>query len=151
MTDAGSGRVRQLRAATRRLLARLGSTLLPQHPQDPLSKGAAISRAIMALPHPGRGVRVWLFADAHLVHGLWLCVLEDTHAVHVVEVGAFDGHTQIIVTAQRRRDGQHPVSRSRGKSRGTALPHLLRCGRTPAPEAGVRRLGRQAGRRRVMH
>lgn len=152
MTDAtANGRAGQLRAATRRLLARIGSTALPQQPQDPLSKPAAIARAVAAVPHRSTGVRVWLFADATLVHGLWLCVLEDTQAVHVVEVGAFDGQTHVLATVQRRRDASKPAARARATAHGGALPHLLGCGWPRGPEEEIRRVHRRSGRRRYLH
>lgn len=152
MNDAAAkGRASQFRAATRRLLARLGTTILPQQPHDPLSKPAAITRAIAALPHSGPGLRVWLFADATLVHGLWLCVLEAAQAVHVVEVGAFDGQTRVVVTVARRHDAPEPAARAGATSRGSALPHLLGCGRPPRPEADIRQISGRTRLRRFAH
>jgi len=108
-------RAGRLRAVTRRLLARLGSAVLPDTGDDLLPKDAAIVRAITAVPYPG-GLRVWTFADATLVFGLWLVILEDLRAVHVVEVDARTGDTRIVTSVVRRRGahdttptGQHPA------------------------------------------
>lgn len=132
-----------LRTATYRLLTRIGTAMIPQGHAEPLTKHQAIARAIATISHPG-GLRVWTFAGATLVHGLWLCVLEDLTAVHVVEIDARTGDAQIVTSVVRRR-GEHDITVGRRPSRertgrGT-LTAYVRCrrGGRPAPRTARRR------------
>lgn len=81
-----------------RLLAGVGSVMLPYAPDESLPKELAIARAIAAVPHPGGGVREWTFADATQAHGWWLVVLEERRAVHVVEVCARTGDVRVVTS-----------------------------------------------------
>ncbi|MEV0273578.1 hypothetical protein AB0H43_32815 [Hamadaea sp. NPDC050747] len=96
-----------MRAVMWRLLAGVGSVMLPYTPDDSLPKELAIARAIAAVPHRGDGVREWTFAGATQAHGWWLVVLEEPRSVHVVEVCARTGDVRVITS----RDATPPAGR----------------------------------------
>ncbi|NUR69709.1 MAG: hypothetical protein HOU81_02725 [Hamadaea sp.] len=87
-----------MRQVMRRLLAGVGSVMLPYAADDKLPKELAIARAIAVVPHPGGGVREWTYADATHAHGWWLVVLEEPRSVHVVEVCARTGDARVVTS-----------------------------------------------------
>lgn len=56
-----------------------------------MSKRAALARAIGTIDNTSDRVRVWRYAEASLVDANWVCLLEDEHRLHVVEVNSQTG------------------------------------------------------------
>lgn len=100
----------------------------------PLSKHAALIRAVALVPHPGTGLRTWMSIDAVLSQDVWVCVLEDMHAVHVVEVDSHTGEVR-LTGSYRRRYTAVEIERARS---GEMAERSVRCGRRPAPRSGRR-------------
>jgi hypothetical protein len=75
--------------ATAAALARGGSRM---------SKHAALARAITAIDPAGESVRTWRHADATLIEPCWVCLLEDSDAVHMVEVDAHTGAVDHVLS-----------------------------------------------------
>jgi hypothetical protein len=56
-----------------------------------ISRNTAVARAIAAIDNTCDGVRTWRAVDAALLDPCWICLLEDTEALHMVEVDARTG------------------------------------------------------------
>ena len=92
----------------------------------PMTKHAALIRAVALVPHPGTGLRTWMSIDAVLAEDVWVCVLEDLHAVHVVEVDSHTGDVRLTGSYRRRLTAEE-IARA-GRS-GRMVPRAVSCGR----------------------
>jgi hypothetical protein len=92
----------------------------------PLSKHAALIRAVALVPHPGTGLRTWMSIDAVLAQGVWVCVLEDLDSVHVVEVDSRTGDVRLAGSYRRRVAGTDSMRPTRS---GAMAERSVRCGR----------------------
>jgi hypothetical protein len=102
----------------------------PSAETDGAAKRAALARAIAVTPRFGRDLRTWAYAEAVLVGDWWMCLLEEQHAVYVVDVHAYTDETRLVAHATMS------ICVVPGRSRG---PHDAGCRRrrpvTPAPPA----------------
>lgn len=96
----------------------------------PMSKRAALIRAVALVPHPGTGLRTWMSIDAVLNEDVWVCVLEDLHAVHIVEVDSRTGDVRHAGSYRRRLA---PEQVARAARSGTMTARAVRCGGRPGP------------------
>lgn len=62
----------------------------------------ALDRAVTAIPDGDRCD--WVFADAALVNGVWICVLEDTEAVYLIDVSVFSGAARLLGRVSKAPD-----------------------------------------------
>jgi hypothetical protein len=92
----------------------------------PMTKHAALIRAVALVPHPGTGLRTWMSIDAVLAEDIWVCVLEDLHAVHVVEVDSHTGEVRLTGSYRRR---QSAAEIERAARSGLMTARSVRCGR----------------------
>ncbi len=66
-----------------------------------LDKAAALDAAVhIHRPPPPDG---WAYADAVLVHDVWLVVLEQSASAHIVEVNAYTGAARTLASSVRPR------------------------------------------------
>ncbi len=96
----------------------------------PMSKQAALIRAVALVPHPGTGLRTWMSIDAVLAEDVWVCVLEDLHAVHIVEVDSNTGDVRLTGSYRRRLTAEEVERAARS---GSMTARAVRCGRRPGP------------------
>jgi hypothetical protein len=95
-----------------------------------MTKQAALIRAVALVPHPGTGLRTWMSIDAVLAEDVWVCVLEDLHAVHIVEVDAHTGDVRLAGSYRRRLTAEEV---ERAKRSGAMTTRAVRCGGRPGP------------------
>jgi hypothetical protein len=91
-----------------------------------MTKHAALIRAVALVPYPGTGLRTWMSIDAVLAEEVWVCVLEDMHAVHVVEVNSRTGEVRLTGSYRRRHTAGDAV---RSERSGVMATRSVRCGR----------------------
>jgi len=91
-----------------------------------MTKHAALIRAVALVPHPGTGLRTWMSIDAVLAEDVWVCVLEDLHAVHFVEVDSHTGAVRLTGSYRRRLS---PEEIERAARSGALAARSVRCGR----------------------
>lgn len=97
----------------------------------PMTKQAALIRAVALVPHPGTGLRTWMSIDAVLAEDVWVCVLEDLHAVHIVEVDCHTGEVRLTASYRRRLTAEEIERAARS---GTMVTRSVRCGRPTTTE-----------------
>lgn len=96
----------------------------------PMTKQAALIRAVALVPHPGTGLRTWMSIDAVLAEHVWVCVLEDLHAVHIVEVDSRTGDVRLTGSYRRRLSAEEVARANRS---GAMTSRAVRCGGRPGP------------------
>ncbi len=128
MTGAGWTPAR-LSGWSSRLLGLLGRAMGASI--ERLDKSAALYRARI---HRGLSLGGWIYADAVLVHDVWLVVLERPTSAHVIEVDAYTGESRTVASAIRwgRREPHQHRRRSVPAScfgwRGDPVIVSARCG-----------------------
>ncbi len=85
-----------------------------------LTKREAIARAIATVPQPVAGLRTWVSADATLLRGVWLCLLEDEWTVFIVGVSTHTAQAHVAAEGPRRRG-------TRPRRGGRRAPRVFRC------------------------
>lgn len=93
--DRGSTVAIAIAEGARWLLAAIGTAMGAPAPAC-TSRTEALDLATAALCDGGR--QEWIFADAALVDRSWMCVVQDTDAVHLIEVSVHSGAARLLTS-----------------------------------------------------
>lgn len=106
----------------------------------------ALDRAVSAIPDGDR--RDWVFADAALVNGAWICVLEDNEAVYLIDVSVYSGAARLLSRVNKAPE-RDPVAARAGRGirdmAGYRAPSVRRGGK----RCRARGIGVLSGARRT--